>query len=363
LAELVECVPSSGNIEYYAKIVQEHAVIRDLIATANDIGRKSRDPQQNIHLLIKEAKQRIDDLQVHTHKRGRLVKDILPEVFFDLEKVSENKSEITGLQTGFIDLDRTTSGLQKSDLIIVAARPAIGKTALAINIGTYISTRLNVPGLITSFEMGDKQLVLRMLSSEARIDSKKLRTGNLEQEDWDKLAAATDRLSLSPMVIEEKLQYVEDVEILAMEWNRYFKNQGIKEGLGYLIVDYLQLMDCMQQTQNREQQIAYISRTLKRLAQELNIPVIALSQLNRALENRADKHPQLSDLRESGSIEQDADIILFIYRDEVYNEDSEKKGIAEIIIAKHRNGPTGMVELAFMSKYTKFANLARHEHP
>ncbi len=362
LAELVECVPSSGNIVYYAKIIQEHALLRDLIATTTDIGRKSRDPKQNISELLAEAENKITEIATRSsQKTYSHIKEILATNFNRLEEISENKSEITGLATGFIDLDRLTSGLQPSDLIIVAARPSMGKTAFALNIASYVATRSEQKGAILMFslEMSKEQLAMRMLTAESKIDSKKMRTGNLEQEDWDKLAMATDKLSIAPV-------YINDISNLTpYEMVTVCKqlDKELEHGISMVIVDYMQLMQGNKKTQSREQEIAEISRSMKGLAKDLNIPVIALSQLNRALENRSDKRPQLSDLRESGSIEQDADIILFIYRDEVYNEESEKKGTSEIIIAKHRNGPTGMIELAFVGKYTKFANLAREDRP
>jgi replicative DNA helicase len=237
----------------------------------------------------------------------------------------------------------------------------MGKTALALNIATYVATRSDTKGavLIFSLEMSKEQLAMRMLTAESRIDSKKMRSGNLEQDDWDKLAQATDRLSVAPIYINDASNLTPyEVVTVSKQLNKEFEH-----GVSLVVVDYLQLMQGNKKTNSREQEIAEISRSLKGIAKDLDIPVVALSQLNRALESRSDKRPQLSDLRESGSIEQDADIILFIYRDEVYNEDTEKKGMAEIIIAKHRNGPTGMIELVFAGKYTKFASLSKLEPP
>lgn len=359
LAELVECVPSSGNIAYYAKIIQEHALVRDLIATTTDIDRKSRDPQQNISELLAEAENKITEIAIRSSQKNYShIKEIFATNFARLEEISESKSEITGIPTGFTDLDRTTSGLQASDLIIIAARPSMGKTALALNIATYVATRTNKKGAIVFFtlEMSKEQFAMRILTAESKIDSKKMRSGNLEQDDWDKLAMAADKLSTAPIYIND-ISNLTPYELITVCKQL---NKELEYGVSLVIVDYMQLMQSNKQKQSREQEIAEISRSLKGLAKDLNIPVIALSQLNRALENRSDKHPQLSDLRESGSIEQDADIILFIYRDEVYNKETEKKGIAEILISKHRNGPTGMVELAFVGKYTKFANLAKY---
>lgn len=362
LAELVDCVPSSGNIVYYARIIQEHALLRDLITTTTDISRKSRDPQQSITELLAEAENKITEIATRSTEKGYShIKDILLTNFDKLEEISKHKSEVTGLPTGFMDLDRITSGLQPSDLIIIAARPSMGKTALALNIATYVATRSDTKGavLIFSLEMSKEQLAMRMLTAESRIDGKKMRSGNLEQDDWDKLAQATDRLSVAPIYINDTSNLTPyEVVTVSKQLNKEFEH-----GVALVVVDYLQLMQANKKTNSREQEIAEISRSLKGIAKDLEIPVIALSQLNRALETRSDKRPQLSDLRESGSIEQDADIILFIYRDEVYNEETEKKGMAEIIIAKHRNGPTGMIELVFAGKYTKFASLSKLEPP
>ncbi len=357
LAELIDCVPSSGNTMYYAKIIQEHAQLRDLISTTVDIGKKSRDPEQNISELLAEAETKIAEIATRTSEKSyRHIKDVLASSFKRLEKISETSEEITGIPTGFIDLDRFTSGLQSSDLIIVAARPSMGKTAFALNIASYVATQSQEKGatLIFSMEMSKEQLALRMLSSESRVDSKKLRTGNLDDNEWDRLAMATDKLSVVPIYINDSTNTTPfELVSICKQLDKEFEH-----GVSVVIVDYLQLMHGNRPNAPREQEIAEISRSLKGVAKQLDIPVIALSQLNRALENRADKHPQLADLRESGSIEQDADIILFIYRDEVYNEDSPDKGIAEIIISKHRNGPTGTVRLAFVGKFTKFANLS-----
>jgi len=358
LAELVDCVPSTGNIVYYAKIIQEHSLLRELIRTTTDIGRKSRDPEQNISSLLAEAENKITEISTRsTNKKYSHIKDVLASSFERLEAISETADEITGLPSGFIDLDNHTSGLQDSDLIIVAARPSMGKTAFALNIATHVATHADTKGsvLVFSMEMSKEQLALRMLTSVSKVDSNKLRTGNLEQKDWDKLAMATDKLSVAPIYVNDSTN-VTPFELITICKQL---NKETDEGVALVVVDYLQLMSGNKANAPREQEISEISRSLKGLAKELNIPVVALSQLNRALENRSDKHPQLSDLRESGAIEQDADIILFIYRDEVYNEDSPDKGIAEIIISKHRNGPTGVVRLAFIGKYTKFANLSQ----
>ncbi len=360
LAELVDCVPASGNAVHYAKIVQEHALLRDLISTATEIAKKSRTPSRNIGQLLAEAEAKITEISSRsTNKSYTHIKPILATSFEQLEQNSQTDSEVTGLATGFVDLDKITSGLQASDLIILAARPSMGKTALALNMAKFAAVKAGVKGavLIFSMEMSKEQIGVRMLSAEAKVDSNRLRTGNLEASDWDKLAMATDALSGTEI-------YVNDTAALSPYELVTVCKQLHKEsphGLAFVVVDYLQLMRSSRPNVPREQEIAEISRSLKGLAKDLGIPVLALSQLNRSLESRGDKRPQLSDLRESGAIEQDADIILFIYRDEVYNEDSAEKGIAELIISKHRNGATGTVKLAFQGKYTLFGNISTKE--
>lgn len=359
LAELVDCAPSSGNIIYYANIIQEDAVLRNLITTTSDISRRARDPQENVKDLINESISEITSLSIEKNKAER-VKDILLRNFSKLEEISKTKNIITGVATGYSDLDLMTHGLQPSDLIVLAARPSMGKTALALNIATYAAIRNEVKGsvLIFSLEMSKEQLGIRLLTSEAKIDNKKLHSGNLEQEDWDKLARATDVLATAPLIIDDRSN-LSPLDVIS---TIKFHNQKEENGLNLVVVDYIGLMHG-DKKESREQQISGITRALKGVAKELNIPIIALSQLNRQLESRPNKRPQLFDLRESGSIEQDADVIIFIYRDEMYNEDSEKKGIAEIIIRKHRNGPIGTVELAFIGKHTKFVNLSQLTKP
>jgi replicative DNA helicase len=360
LAELVDCVPSSGNIVYYSRIVQEHAIARDIITTASDLSRKGRDTTVSIKQLLEEADEKFRSIRENALTKDHvLIRDAVLKAFATLEELSENKSEITGIPTGFLDIDRITSGLKPSDLIIIAARPSQGKTAIALNIATYVAIKNKSKGavLIFTFEMSTEQLVFRMLAAESRIDSKKLQTGNLEQEDWDKLAKATDRLLGAPIYIIDKVLTINEVRAISRTIDQ--QHEG---GVSLIVMDYLQLMESSVKG-SREQEVSEMSRGSKQLAKDLNVPVIALSQLNRALENRTDKRPKLPDLRESGSIEQDADIIMFIYRDEVYYEDSEKKGIAEIIIAKHRNGPIGMVELVFTGKYTKFSSMSKINPP
>ena len=361
LAELVDCVPASGNVTHYAKIVLEHSTLRDLISTATEIAKKSHSPDRNIGNLLAEAESKLSEIATRsTQKSYAHIKDVLATSFEVLEKNSANQDEVTGLPTGFSDLDKLTSGLQPSDLIILAARPSMGKTAFALNLMKYAALKSPHKGAVVFFslEMSKEQLATRLLSTEAKVDSNKLRTGNLDPEDWDKLALATDTLSQAPMYINDTpgLSPYELVSIC-----KQLKKE-LEGGVSMVMVDYLQLMRGNRPNLPREQEISEISRNLKGLAKDLAVPVVALSQLNRSLESRSDKRPVLSDLRESGAIEQDADIIMFIYRDEVYNEDTADKGIAEILISKHRNGSTGKIPLAFIGKYTAFGNLAKQDH-
>ena len=355
LAELVQCAPSSGNIVEWSIIIQEHAILRDLISITSDIGRKARDPEQNVNQLLIEAQEKILKIsEIKSINNMEHIKDVFLNSFKELEKRSVSKEDdVVGIPTGFVDLDKIINGLIAPDLIVIAARTSMGKTALALNIVEYIYSRDEKRAcVIFSREMSNTQIAMRMLSSSGKVEGRKLATGNnLTQEDWDRLAMATDSLITAPIYFDEKTITVNQIAHSLRTLNRKHK-----EGLGLVVVDYMQLLKGTKE--NREQEIAEISRGLKNLCKELNIPIIALSQLNRALEKRSDKRPELSDLRESGAIEQDADIILFIYRDEIYNKDSPHKGIAEILIKKHRNGPTGLIKLQFMSKYTRFSNLS-----
>lgn len=283
------------------------------------------------------------------------IKDVLIDSFTELEQLYNQKMHITGVPTGFIDLDNRTAGFHNSDLILIAARPAMGKSAFALNIATNAATKSNTPVAIFSLEMSKEQMVNRILCSEAMVDSNKIRTGKLEDEDWSKIAGALGPLSEAPI-------YIDDTPgISIMEIRAKCRKLKLEKDLGLVVIDYLQLVQGSgKRGSSREQEIAEISRSLKILAKEINVPVIALSQLSRAPEQRPDHRPMLSDLRESGSIEQDADIVMFLYRDDYYNEDSEKKNIAEVIIAKHRAGSTGTTELLWLGNYTKFANIDRY---
>ena len=369
LAELIDCVPSSANILQYSKIVQEFSLLRDLIETSSEIARKSRAPDQNISELLAEAESKIAEISFRSTERSyHPIKEILISNYSRLEKISETTDEVTGIATPFVDLDKITSGLQASDLIIVAARPSMGKTAFALNIASYIASptrqraqnqRVEEKGaiLLFSLEMPKEQLAMRILASESKVDGQKLRSGNLDQDDWNKLAMASEKLSNAPLYINDSSGLTPyELVTIAKQLDKEYEH-----GVSLVLVDYLQLMRVTGKNISREQEIAEISRSLKGLAKDLSIPVIALSQLNRSLESRPDKRPKLSDLRESGAIEQDADIILFIYRDEKYNDDSPDIGKAEILISKHRNGPTGKIMLAFIEKFAMFANLTQRE--
>ncbi len=356
IAQLPDKVPTTANVERYIKIVEEKSMLRHLVKTANEILSLGYDETQNVEDILDSAEKKIFDVMQRKSQKGySTIKDILIDSFSRLEELYNNKSHITGVPSGFADLDSKTAGFQKSDFILIAARPAMGKSAFALNIATYAATRANVPVAIFSLEMSKEQVANRILCSEALVDSNKVRTGNLEDDEWQKLAETSGELSNAEI-------YVDDTPgINIMEIRARCRKLKLEKNIGLVLIDYLQLVQGTgKKGANREQEIAEISRSLKILAKELNIPVVALSQLSRAVEGRPDHRPMLSDLRESGSIEQDADIVMFLYRDDYYHEDSEKKNIAEVIIAKQRSGSLGNVELAWLGNYTKFANLEKY---
>lgn len=356
IAQLPDKVPTTANVERYVKIVEEKSMLRNLVKTANEIINLGYDETENVEDIMDVAEKKIFDVMQRKNSKGYTpIKDILIDSFTQLENLYNQKGSITGVPSGFVELDRKTAGLHGSELILIAARPAMGKTAFALNIGTYAATRAGCPVAIFSLEMSKEQLANRILCSEALVDSNKVRTGELEDEEWGKLAQTSGELSTAEI-------YVDDTPgISVMEIRAKCRKLKLEKNIGLVIIDYLQLIQGSgKRGASREQEIAEISRSLKILAKELNVPVIALSQLSRAVEGRPDHRPMLSDLRESGSIEQDADIVMFLYRDDYYNENSEKKNIAEVIIAKQRSGSTGTVELAWLGSYTKFANLERY---
>ena len=353
LAELPEKVPTTANVDKYIKIVEEKSSLRTLIRTANELITLGYDPTQEVEELMDNAEKKIFGvMQSRAQKSYSSIKDILVDTFIELEELYNRKEHITGVPTGFIDLDYKTAGLHGSELILIAARPAMGKSAFALNIATHAAVRAKTPVAIFSLEMSKEQMANRILCSEALVDSNKVRTGKVEDDDWTKLAEASGILSEAEIFIDDT------PGISIMEIRAKCRKMKLEKNIGLVIIDYLQLVQgSSKRAASREQEIAEISRSLKILAKEINVPVIALSQLSRAPEQRPDHRPMLSDLRESGSIEQDADIVMFLYRDDYYNQDSEKKNVAEVILAKHRAGSTGTVELAWLGNYTKFANL------
>jgi len=355
LASLAEMVPTAASIDYYVRIVEEKSLLRTLIHLSTRIAGMGFEEGEEPEKLIAEAERMITELGGRSAAKAfYAVKDILLDTFANLEFLYNNRGNVTGVPTSFGDLDRICCGLQPSDLIILAGRPGMGKTALGVTIGYSASLKHDIPVAIFSMEMSKEQLVQRILSSEAKVDHQHIRTGELDEEDWQKLHEAKGKLAKAPL-------YIDDTPGITVRHIRAKVRQLKAEtGLGLIVIDYLQLMQGSRRSENRQQEISEISRSLKGLAKELNVPVLALAQLSRSVEQRDKKRPIMSDLRESGSLEQDADLIMFIYRDEYYNRDSEKKGIAEIIISKHRNGPVGFIELGFLDKYTKFVPLMKN---
>ncbi len=359
LAKLVDTVPLAVNPQQYAKIIHDKAALRRLIEKANSIVTRCFEERGNIEEVIDFAESSIFEISDHRIKQPFHPLSTLINHNIDmLEERQGNRALLTGITSGFTDLDRLTSGFQKSDLIILAARPAMGKTALALNIARNAAVDANVPVAVFSLEMSREQLSMRLLTSEAKIDSFRLRGGFTGEKEWLKLTDAAGALEQAPIFIDDT------PDITAMEIRAKARRLSMNHDVGLIIIDYLQLMRGGRNTERRDLEISEISRALKGLAKELNIPVIALSQLNRMLEQRSDKRPVLSDLRESGALEQDADLVAFIYRDEIYNkeENNPNKGKAEIILAKHRNGPVGTAYLAFINEYTKFENLTTRDY-
>jgi replicative DNA helicase len=361
LFELANNTPSAANVSAYADIVRERSILRQLISAGHDIAEGAFHAQgKSIVELLDAAERRVFSISEQgTRGEGPLnIKDYLTKTMDRIDTLFHSNTPITGMPTGYHDLDNMTSGLQPSDLVIIAGRPSMGKTMLATNIAEHVAIKSRAPVLIFSMEMPGEAIVMRLLSSLCRIDQLKIRTGKLADEDWPRVSSTVSMLSDAPFFIDDT-PGLSPAEMRARA-RRLAKEQG---QLGLIVVDYLQLMQVPGNNENRTAEISEISRSLKGLAKELNVPVIAISQLNRGLEQRADKRPVMSDLRESGAIEQDADLIVFIYRDEVYNENSADKGTAEIIIAKQRNGPIGKVRLTFMGQYTCFENFTRVNGP
>jgi replicative DNA helicase len=358
LASLADFVPTAANISFYARIVREKSILRSLISTATDIATRGYEEQGNVEEFLDAAEKVIFDISEKKIKASFIaVGDMIKDTLKTVEKLYERKEMVTGVPTGYEDLDRLTAGLQPADLVIVAGRPSMGKTAFSLNIATNAAFA-GIGAAVFSLEMAKEQLVLRLLCSEARVNNSKVRSGYLSERDFPKLANAAGRLHEAPIYIDDT-PAISVLELRAKA-RRLIRDRSKKVGL--IVIDYLQLMRGMGNASNREQEISEISRSLKALAKELNVPVIAISQLNRRVEDRGDRRPMMSDLRESGAIEQDADVIMFIYRDEVYNKnDDSLKGVAEIIVAKQRNGPTDTVKLTFLNEFTRFENYTERD--
>lgn len=355
LAKLANAVPTAANVDYYAQIVEEKSMLRRLIRTATNIVTDGYANSEDVGVLLSDAEKKILEISNRRSSSGFVsIRDVLMEVFEKVEFLYSNKGGSTGIPSGFVDLDRMTAGFQRSDLIIVAARPSVGKTAFALNVAQNVGVRAKETVAIFSLEMSAAQLVQRIICAEANVDATRMRTGTLEGDDWEKLTMAIGALSEAEI-------YIDDTPGITVADIRAKCRRLKKErGLGMILIDYLQLIQGRGKAgENRQQEVSEISRTLKMIARELEVPVIALSQLSRGVEQRQDKRPMMSDLRESGSIEQDADIVAFLYRDDYYDKESEKKNIIEIIIAKQRNGPVGTVELVFLKNYNKFVSLDR----
>ena len=355
IRDLITAVPTSANVKYYAGIVADKAVLRRLIRLNEEIANDCYVGKESLEAILADTEKRVFDL---IQRRGAdefvPIRQIVMDTMDNIERASRNKGNVTGVATGFLDLDYKTAGMQPSDLILVAARPSMGKTAFVLNVAEYVAFKQNKTVAIFSLEMSKEQLVNRLFSMEAKVDSQHLRTGNLSEAEWEKLIESAAQIGKSNLIIDDT------PGISISELRSKCRKYKLEHNLEMVIIDYLQLMSGSgRSTDSRQQEISDISRSLKALARELHVPVVALSQLSRAVEQRPDHRPMLSDLRESGAIEQDADVVMFIYRDDYYNKDTEKKGIAEIIIAKQRNGPIGTVELVWLPDYTKFANLAK----
>lgn len=355
LTSLSGSVATTANVKYYCDIVEEKSILRRLIKSCDEIIAKSFEDAEEVNSIIERAEKSIFDITQGRNNEGfSPIKEVLLDSFSRIEEMSMNEGGLTGLTTGFLDIDEKLSGLQKSDLILLAARPSMGKTALGLNIALNSAIKGNGHVAIFSLEMSKEQLVQRMLSSVSHVNLQKIISGRLDEDEWVKIVQAMGPLSSTNIFIDDT------PGISIMEMKAKCRKLKIEKGLDLVVVDYLQLMQSDSPSESRQQEISSISRGLKALAKEMECPVLALSQLSRAPELRSDHRPILSDLRESGAIEQDADIVMFLYRDEYYNEDTDKKNIGEVIIAKHRNGPTGTVELLWMGQFTKFVNLEKY---
>jgi len=354
IRNLVSAVPTSANVKHYAQIVKEKSVLRRMIKTTEGIANKCYLDKDKLDDILEMAEKEVFNIvQTRGTKEFKDIKDIMLDAINSIALVAKNQGSVTGIATGFYDLDYKTAGLQKSDLILIAARPSMGKTAFVLNIAEHAILKLDVPTVLFSLEMSKDQLAKRILAMNSKVNSQSIRTGNLQNDDWVNVMESARLISNTNLVIDDTSG------ITVTELRSKCRKLKLEKNIGLVIIDYLQLMSGNKKSESRQQEISEISRSLKSLAREIDCPVIALSQLSRAVEQRPDKRPMLSDLRESGAIEQDADIVMFIYRDEYYNQDTEDIGVAEIIIGKQRNGPTGTIKLAWQSEFTKFANLER----
>lgn len=352
--DLITAVPTSANIKYYAGIVAEKSTLRKLIRLNEEIANTCYAGKESLEIILEETEKKIFEV-VQKRNTGDFVpiRQVVMNAMDKIEKAAKNKGAVTGIPTGFVDLDYRTAGMQPSDLVLIAARPSMGKTAFVLNIAEHVAFRQNKTVAIFSLEMSKEQLVNRLFSLESKVDSQHIRTGQLSDQEWEKLIESAGVIGKSNLIIDDT------PGISIAELRSKCRKYKLEHNLSMIIIDYLQLMSGSGRTDSRQQEISDISRSLKAVARELSVPVLALSQLSRAVEQRPDHRPMLSDLRESGAIEQDADVVMFIYRDDYYNHDTDKKDVAEIIIAKQRNGPIGTIELAWLPNYTKFANLEK----
>ena len=354
IRDLITAVPTSANIKHYANIVSEKAMLRRLIRMNEEIANTCYVGKESLETILEDTEKRVFHLIQRRNSEDFVpIRQVVMNAMEQIEKASRNKGNVTGIATGFADLDYRTAGMQPSDLVLIAARPSMGKTAFVLNIAQYVAFKLEQPVAIFSLEMSKEQLVNRLFSLESKVDAQKLRSGNLSDNEWERLIESAGVIGKSNLIIDDT------PGITIGEMRSKCRKYKLEYGLKMIIIDYLQLMSGSGRNDSRQQEISDISRSLKALARELEVPVLALSQLSRAVEQRPDHRPMLSDLRESGAIEQDADVVMFIYRDDYYNKDTERKGIAEIIIAKQRNGPIGTVNLLWQPEFTKFVNLAR----
>lgn len=354
IRDLITSVPTSANVRYYANIVKEKSTLRQLIKVTEGITNECYLDKEKVETILEDTEKKVFSI-LQKRNSGDFVniKDIVFQSLESIEAAAKNKGNVTGIATGFYDLDYKTAGLQPSDLILIAARPSMGKTAFVLNIAEHVALKNNITTAIFSLEMSKDQLVKRIMSMHSKVDSQSIRSGDLNDQEWLKIVESARTIGNSNLIIDDTSS------ISVSEIRSKCRKYKLEHNLGLVIIDYLQLMSGNKKSESRQQEISEISRSLKGLAREINTPVIALSQLSRAVEQRPDKRPMLSDLRDSGAIEQDADVVMFIYRDEYYNHDSEEAGVSEIIIGKQRNGPTGTIKLAWLSQYTKFANLER----